>query len=412
MSTDPSRGEASGSPEPQLEFGEFGGRYVAETLMPAVEELGRAWPEAWADPEFHAQYRDILYRYAGRPSALTPSHRFAESLGLRDGGGLWFKREDLNHTGSHKINNCVGQVLLAQRLGKKRIIAETGAGQHGVATATVCAYFGLPCVVYMGAVDVERQALNVFRMRLLGAEVVPVKAGSATLKDAINEALRDWVAHVDDTHYVIGSVMGPDPYPTMVRDLQRIIGDEAKQQFAEDPGGLPDAVVACVGGGSNAMGIFAAFVDDPSVGLIGVEAAGEGLQGKHAATMTAGREGIYHGMRSMVLQNDDGQLQEAHSISAGLDYPGVGPEHAHLMKTGRARYISVTDSECLEGLQQLARTEGIIAALETSHAVAALPRIIDELGPQAKIIVNLSGRGDKDMHTVQQWLGSGTTEAS
>jgi tryptophan synthase beta chain len=390
-----------------LQFGPFGGRFVAETLMPAVEELGRAWPEAWADPAFVAEYREILSSYVGRPSPLTPARRFAQALGLGEGGRIYFKREDLNHTGSHKINNCVGQVLLARRLGKTRIIAETGAGQHGVATATVAAYFGLPCVVYMGALDVERQALNVFRMRLLGAEVVPVHAGSSTLKDAINEALRDWVAHVDETHYVIGSVMGPDPYPTMVRDLQRVIGDEAKEQFAAAEGGLPDAIVACVGGGSNAIGIFTAFVDDPSVALFGVEAAGEGLAGKHAATMARGREGIYHGMRSLVLQDEDGQLQEAHSISAGLDYPGVGPEHAQLMTSGRAKYLSITDDECLQGLQQLARTEGIIAALETAHAVAALPRILDEVGRDAKLIVNLSGRGDKDMHTVQAKLALG-----
>jgi tryptophan synthase beta chain len=387
-----------------LEFGPYGGRFVSETLMPAVEELGRAWPQAWADPQFVAEYRSILRDYAGRPSPLTPARRFGAEIGLGAGGRLFWKREDLNHTGSHKINNCVGQVLLARRLGKTRIIAETGAGQHGVATATVAAYFGLPCVVYMGATDVERQALNVFRMRLLGATVVPVHAGSATLKDAINEALRDWVAHVDDTHYVIGSVMGPHPYPTMVRDLQRVIGDEAREQFAIQAGGLPDAVVACVGGGSNAIGIFTAFLDDRDVALYGVEAAGEGLQGRHAATMARGREGIYHGMRSLVLQDDDGQLQEAHSISAGLDYPGVGPEHAHLMQSGRAKYLSVTDDECLLGLSLLARTEGIIAALETAHAVAALPRIVQELGRDARIVVNLSGRGDKDMHTVRERL--------
>ncbi len=295
----------------------------------------------------------------------------------------------------------MGQVLLAKRMGKTRIIAETGAGQHGVATATVAAYFGLPCVVYMGAVDVKRQALNVFRMKLLGAEVRPVQAGSATLKDAINEALRDWVADPTNTHYVIGSVMGPDPYPTMVRDLQRVIGDEAREQALSRHGVLPDTVVACVGGGSNAMGIFAAFVEDADVELLGVEAAGEGLTGKHAATMARGRAGIYHGMHSLVLQDEDGQLQEAHSISAGLDYPGVGPEHAHLMTQGRAKYLSVTDDECLEALKTLARTEGIIAALETAHAIAALPRIVDEVGPDKTFLVNLSGRGDKDMHTVR-----------
>lgn len=385
---------------PSLEFGPFGGRYVAETLMPAVEELALAWPQAWADPAFMDEYRGILRDYAGRPSTLTEAKRLADALGMKDGGRLLLKREDLNHTGSHKINNCVGQVLLARRLGKTRIIAETGAGQHGVATATVCAYFGLPCTVYMGARDVERQALNVFRMQLLGATVVPVEAGSATLKDAINEALRDWVAHVDDTHYVIGSVMGPDPYPTMVRDFQRVIGDECRAQVQALTGGLPDAVVACVGGGSNAMGIFTAFVEDADVKLYGVEAAGEGLDGKHAATMTAGKLGIYHGMRSLVLQDDHGQLQEAHSVSAGLDYPGVGPEHAQLHTSGRAKYLAVTDAQCLEALSQLARTEGIIAALETAHAFAALPAILEEVGHDATVVVNVSGRGDKDMHTV------------
>jgi tryptophan synthase beta chain len=386
----------SAPPGPSLQFGPFGGRYVAESLMPAVEALGRAWPEAWADEAFRREHERILRQYVGRPSPLTPAPRLAAAVGA---GRVLLKREDLDHTGSHKINNCVGQVLLAQRMGKRRIIAETGAGQHGVATATVCAYLGLPCVVYMGAVDVERQRLNVFRMQLLGATVVPVTAGSATLKDAINEALRDWVAHCDDTHYVIGSVMGPDPYPTMVRELQRVIGHEARAQCLELTGALPHAVVACVGGGSNAMGIFSGFVDDPGVALWGVEAAGEGLEGRHAATMAAGRVGIYHGMRSLVLQDDDGQLQEAHSISAGLDYPGVGPEHAWLRATGRARYVSVTDDEALEGLRLLSRTEGIIPALETAHAVAALPRICAQV-PGGTVVLNVSGRGDKDMHTV------------
>ncbi|MGH1343334.1 MAG: tryptophan synthase subunit beta [Nannocystales bacterium] len=389
---------------PSLQFGAFGGRYVAETLMPAVEQLALEWPKAWADASFQEEYRLILRDYTGRPSVLTEAKRLADVLGMKDGGRLLLKREDLNHTGSHKINNCVGQVLLARRLGKTRIIAETGAGQHGVATATVCAYFGLPCTVYMGERDVERQALNVFRMQLLGAQVVPVKAGSATLKDAINEALRDWVAHVDDTHYVIGSVMGPDPYPTMVRELQRVIGDECRAQVHALTGGLPDAVVACVGGGSNAMGIFAAFVPEPTVALYGVEAAGEGLDGKHAATMTAGKLGIYHGMRSLVLQDNHGQLQEAHSISAGLDYPGVGPEHAHLHATGRAKYLSVTDAQCLDALSQVARSEGIIVALETAHAFAALPAVLNEVGLDATVVVNVSGRGDKDMHTVMDAL--------
>lgn len=386
----------SASSEPSLQFGPFGGRYVAETLMPAVKQLGEAWREAWPDEEFQAEYRRILAEYVGRPSPLTPAPRLAKAIGA---AAVLLKREDLNHTGSHKINNCVGQVLLARRLGKTRIIAETGAGQHGVATATVCAYFGMPCVVYMGAVDVQRQELNVFRMRLLGAEVVPVTAGSATLKDAINEALRDWVGNVEDTHYVIGSVMGPDPYPTMVRQLHEVIGAEARKQALELHGSLPDVVVACVGGGSNAMGIFSGFVDDPDVALVGVEAAGEGLDGKHAATMSAGKLGIYHGMRSLVLQDDDGQLQEAHSISAGLDYPGIGPEHAWLRERGRARYLSITDDEALEGLRLLSRTEGIIPALETAHAVAVLPRLARE-DPSRTLMLNVSGRGDKDMHTV------------
>jgi tryptophan synthase beta chain len=381
---------------PSLQFGPFGGRYVAESLMPAVEALGHAWNTAWGDATFHAEYRRILAEYVGRPSPLTPAPRLARAVGAAQ---VLLKREDLNHTGSHKINNCVGQVLLARRMGKTRIIAETGAGQHGVATATVCAYFGLPCVVYMGAVDVERQALNVFRMRLLGATVVPVTSGSATLKDAINEALRDWVAHTGDTHYVIGSVMGPDPYPTMVRELQRVIGVEAREQALALTGALPDVVVACVGGGSNAMGIFSGFTGDPEVQLVGVEAAGEGLQGRHAATMSAGRLGIYHGMRSLVLQDDDGQIQEAHSISAGLDYPGVGPEHAWLRERGRARYVSVTDDEALAGLRLLSHTEGIIPALETAHAVAALSRLAAE-DPSRTLLLNVSGRGDKDMHTV------------
>lgn len=390
------------------EFGEFGGRYVAETLMPAVEELAAAWPEAWADPAFLAEYREILRDFVGRPTPLSEARRLPQVVG---GGRIFLKREDLNHTGAHKINNCIGQVLLARRLGKTRIIAETGAGQHGVATATACAYFGMPCTVYMGAEDVSRQALNVVRMRLLGAEVHPVTSGSATLKDAINAALRDWVANVGDTHYVIGSVMGPDPYPLMVRELQRVIGDEARAQILERIGRLPDAVVACVGGGSNAMGMFAAFVPDASVRLYGVEATGEGvLSGRHAATIAQGKVGVFHGMRSLVLQSDDGQLQEAHSISAGLDYPGIGPEHAHLHTTGRARYLGIGDREALAATQMLARQEGIIPALESAHAVAALPEIVRELGPDAIILLNLSGRGDKDMHTVMSNLDPSALE--
>ena len=380
------------------DFGEYGGRYVAETLMPAVEALAREWPIAWADPVFQSEYRAILRDYVGRPSPISEAPRLALACG---GGRIFLKREDLNHTGSHKINNSIGQVLLARRLGKTRIIAETGAGQHGVATATACAYFGLPCVVYMGAEDVARQALNVARMRLLGAEVRPVSSGSATLKDAINAALRDWVASVETTHYVIGSVMGPDPYPLIVRELQRVIGEEAREQILNRIGRLPDAVVACVGGGSNAMGIFAAFVPDAEVALIGVEATGEGVaSGRHAATMAEGQVGVFHGMRSLVLQTADGQLQEAHSISAGLDYPGIGPEHAYLRSIGRARYLGVGDDEALAATSLLSRTEGIIPALETAHAIAALPQIIRELGHEAVILVSLSGRGDKDMHTV------------
>jgi tryptophan synthase beta chain len=377
-------------------FGRFGGRFVAETLVPAVEQLAAAWDAARADPAFAAELETILHEYAGRPSPLSPAPRLAAALGR---GRMWLKREDLNHTGSHKINNCLGQVLLARRMGKRRIIAETGAGQHGVATATVCAKLGLDCVVYMGATDVQRQALNVQRMRMLGATVVPVAAGSATLKDAINEALRDWVAHVDDTHYVIGSVMGPDPYPTMVRELQRVIGREARAQMITQAGKLPDVVVACVGGGSNAIGIFAEFVADEGVALVGVEAAGEGLERKHAATMACGSEGIYHGMRSLVLQDADGQLLEAHSISAGLDYPGVGPEHAMLRESGRARYLAVDDEAALRGAELVARTEGILVALETAHAIAALADVVEEYG-DVDVLVNVSGRGDKDMATL------------
>jgi len=384
-------------------FGRFGGRYVAETLMPAIDELAAAWASARSDPAFADQLDTILREYVGRPSPLSPARRLAAALGR---GRIWLKREDLNHTGSHKINNCIGQALLAQRMGKSRIIAETGAGQHGVATATVCAYLGLQCVVYMGAVDVERQALNVLRMRMLGATVVPVTSGSATLKDAINEALRDWVAHVDDTHYVIGSVMGPHPYPTMVRELQRVIGREARAQMLTQAGKLPDVVVACVGGGSNAMGIFTDFLDD-DVALVGVEAAGEGLERRHAATMACGREGVYHGMCSLVLQDDDGQLLEAHSISAGLDYPGVGPEHAALRESGRARYLAVGDDEALRGAELIAKTEGILVALETAHAIAALAEVVEQYG-DVDVLVNVSGRGDKDMPTLAaRLLGDG-----
>jgi tryptophan synthase beta chain len=385
-----------------MRFGQFGGRYVAETLIPALDELERSWSAAWSDPAFHAELDALLSDYVGRPSPLT----FAESLTRELGGAdIWLKREDLNHTGSHKINNCLGQVLVARRMGKRRIIAETGAGQHGVATATVAAKFGLPCEIYMGAEDVQRQALNVFRMKLLGAKVHAVDSGTRTLKDAMNEALRDWVTHVADTHYIIGSVAGPHPYPLMVRELQSIIGKEARQQIMTKTSRFPDACVACVGGGSNAMGLFHAFIDDP-VALYGVEAAGEGIaSGHHAATLSAGRVGVLHGSKSYVLCDEDGQILPAHSISAGLDYPGVGPEHSHLRDSGRAKYVAVTDDEAVAGLQLLARTEGILCALETAHAVAYLRQLAPSLGKGKQIIVGLSGRGDKDMETVARRLG-------
>jgi tryptophan synthase beta chain len=376
--------------------------------MPALEELTEAWQTATADRAFTDELDRLFRDYVGRPTPLSEATRLAAEVTAAAGRPVrvFLKREDLCHTGAHKINNCLGQVLLARRMGKTRIIAETGAGQHGVATASACALFGLPCEIYMGAVDVERQALNVFRMRLLGAQVHSVHDGTATLKDAMNEALRDWVTNVRDTHYVIGSVAGPHPYPTLVRDFQAIIGQEARRQVQEMAGRLPDACVACVGGGSNAMGIFHAFVGDAAVRLYGVEAAGDGIAtGRHAATLNAGRVGVLHGARSYVLCDDEGQILEAHSISAGLDYPGVGPEHSHLRDTGRARYLAVTDAEALAGLQQLARTEGILPALESSHAIAALPRVAADLASDAVILVSLSGRGDKDMGTVARALG-------
>ncbi|RMG93854.1 MAG: tryptophan synthase subunit beta, partial [Deltaproteobacteria bacterium] len=365
--------------------------------MPAVEALAEAFAAAQADPSFHDEFHRILETYVGRPTPLSPAPRLSAAVGAT----VYLKREDLAHTGSHKINNCVGQVLLARRMGKRRIIAETGAGQHGVATATVCARFGMPCTVYMGATDVARQELNVFRMRMLGAEVVPVASGSGTLKDAINEALRDWVTNVDDTHYVIGSVMGPDPYPVLVRTFHEVIGREARAQILAAEGRLPDAVVACVGGGSNAIGIFSGFLDDADVRLFGVEAAGEGIEtGRHAATMAEGAPGIFHGMRSLVLQDEDGQIREAHSISAGLDYPGVGPEHAHLAATGRATYLQATDDEALSALAEVARLEGVVLALETAHAAARLRDVARIVGPSGIVILNASGRGDKDMPQV------------
>ena len=378
-------------------FGRFGGQYVAETLMPAVAELERAYREAQADPAFVAQLDHLLSEYVGRPSPLTFAARLSEQVGCR----VYLKREDLNHTGAHKINNCVGQALLARRMGKRRLIAETGAGQHGVATATVAALFGMPCEVYMGAEDVERQALNVFRMKLLGTRVTPVTAGSRTLKDAMNEALRDWVTNVGDTYYLIGSVAGPHPYPTLVRDFQAVIGREVREQIEQAEGRLPDALVACVGGGSNAAGLFAPFAADEAVALVGVEAAGDGLDtARHAATLSRGRIGVLHGSKSFVLCGEDGQIQEAHSISAGLDYPGVGPEHAFWKESGRAVYLARTDREALDGLALLARTEGILCALESAHAVAALEEVGRRVGKDGLVVLCVSGRGDKDMVTV------------
>ncbi len=381
-------------------FGPFGGQYVPETLMNALLELEAEFAEARQDPEFSKEFRMYLRDYSGRPTPLYYAANLTRRLG---GGRIYLKREDLNHTGAHKINNVLGQILLAQRMGKKRIIAETGAGQHGVATATVCAVFGLQCEVFMGAEDVERQALNVFRMKLLGAEVHSVVSGTATLKDATNEAIRDWVANVDTTFYVIGSVVGPHPYPTMVRDFQRIIGDETREQIMAVEGRLPDCLVACVGGGSNAMGLFYPFLNDP-VRLIGVEAAGLGLDtDKHAATLAKGRRGIIHGMLSYLIQDGDGQIEPVHSISAGLDYPGIGPEHASLFESQRAEYHAVTDADAVQAFHDLSRTEGIIPALETSHALAYLRTLAPETPRDAIIVVNLSGRGDKDVQTVAGW---------
>ncbi|MFF9562330.1 tryptophan synthase subunit beta [Leifsonia sp. NPDC014704] len=389
-------------------FGDFGGRFVPESLVAALDELSAAWEEAKADPAFHAELDELHRSYTGRPSIITEVPRFAEAaFDGKPGGGarIILKREDLNHTGSHKINNVLGQAILTKRIGKTRVIAETGAGQHGVATATAAALFGLECTIYMGEVDTERQALNVARMRLLGAEVVAVKTGSRTLKDAINDAMRDWVTNVEHTNYIFGTVAGPHPFPAMVRDLQKIIGEEAREQVQELTGRLPDAVVACVGGGSNAMGIFHAFLDDEDVRLIGFEAGGEGADTpRHAATITKGRPGVLHGARSMLLQDEDGQTIESHSISAGLDYPGVGPEHAWLAKIGRAEYRPVSDADAMEALRLLSRTEGIIPAIESSHALAGALALGRELGPEGIILVNLSGRGDKDMETAGRYF--------
>jgi tryptophan synthase beta chain len=383
-------------------FGEFGGRFVPESLIAALDELDRTYQDAKSDPSFVEELAHLHRTYTGRPSIITEAPKFAATIGdIR----VFLKREDLNHTGSHKINNVLGQALLAKRMGKRRIIAETGAGQHGVASATAAALLGLECVVYMGEVDTVRQSLNVARMRLLGAEVIAVKTGSRTLKDAINEALRDWVANVAGTHYLLGTVAGPHPFPTMVRDFHSVIGIEARQQMLDETGSLPDAVVACVGGGSNAIGIFHAFLDD-DVRLVGMEAAGDGVAtGRHASTLSAGRPGVLHGAMSYLLQDEDGQTLESHSISAGLDYPGVGPEHSWLKDIGRAEYIPVTDSEAMEALRTLSRTEGVIPAIETAHALAGISQLMPTLKPGSKVLVNLSGRGDKDMETAAKYFG-------
>jgi tryptophan synthase beta chain len=393
-------------PDEAGHFGRFGGRFMPEALIAAHDELTAAWQSAMADPEFTGEFQRLLREYAGTPSLLYEATKLSEHAGAR----ILLKREDLNHTGAHKIRNVLGQALLTKRMGKTRVIAETGAGQHGVAAATACAYLDLDCVVYMGEVDTHRQSLNVARMHLLGAEVIPVKSGSRTLKDAINEALRDWVASVGDTHYMLGTAAGSHPYPAMVRDFCRGIGDEARSQCLELTGRLPDAAVACVGGGSNAIGLFTAFIDDPDVKLYGFEAGGEGFEtGRHASTITAGDIGVLHGARTYVLQDEDGQTTESHSISAGLDYPGVGPEHAYLAHTGRAAYRPVTDKDAMDALALLARTEGIISAIESAHAVAGALDIATELGSEAVIVVNLSGRGDKDMDTAIEWFGLGET---
>ncbi|MGB7181451.1 MAG: tryptophan synthase subunit beta [Burkholderiaceae bacterium] len=387
-------------PDAAGHFGQYGGLFVAETLMHALEDLRLAYDKYKADPEFVAEFQDELEHFVGRPSPIYHAKRWSSELG---GAQIYFKREDLNHTGAHKINNTIGQALLAKRMGKPRVIAETGAGQHGVATATIAARYGMECVVYMGSVDVERQAQNVYRMNLLGARVVPVESGSKTLKDALNEAMRDWVTNVNDTFYIIGTVAGPHPYPMMVRDFQSVIGKECIEQMPKMSGGQPDYVVACVGGGSNAIGIFHPYIDNEDVRLVGVEAGGEGLDsGKHAASLTAGVPGVLHGNRTYLLQSDDGQIIETHSISAGLDYPGVGPEHAWLKDNGRATYETIDDELALKSFHDCCRIEGIIPALESSHAIAYAVQLAPTLSPQRSILVNLSGRGDKDMHTVAQ----------
>ena len=390
-------------PDERGHFGPYGGRFMPEALIAAQDELAAEYEKAQLDPEYVDELARLLRDYAGRPSLLTEAKRFAEHAG---GARILLKREDLNHTGSHKINNVLGQALLVKRMGKRRVIAETGAGQHGVATATACALLGLDCVVYMGEVDTKRQALNVARMRLLGAEVIPVAAGSATLKDAINEALRDWVTNVEDTHYLLGTAAGAHPFPMMVRNFHKVIGEEAREQVLALTGELPDVVAACVGGGSNAIGIFHGFIDDPQVRLVGFEPAGHGLDsGEHGATLVKGTPGTLHGARSYLLQDDDGQITEAYSISAGLDYPGVGPEHSYLKDSGRAEYRAVTDDEAMQAFRLLSRTEGIIPAIESAHALAGVIELGKELGPDATILVNLSGRGDKDMDTAAKYFG-------
>ncbi|HEY9212715.1 MAG TPA: tryptophan synthase subunit beta [Ancylobacter sp.] len=398
-------------PDENGHFGIFGGRFVAETLMPLILDLQKAYEDAKADPAYKAEMDSGLKHYVGRPSPLYYAERFTEHLRTSAGEGLgakiYFKREELNHTGSHKVNNVLGQILLARRMGKTRIIAETGAGQHGVATATLCARYGLPCVVYMGAVDVARQAPNVFRMKMLGAEVVPVQSGAKTLKDAMNEALRDWVTNVHDTFYCIGTAAGPHPYPMMVRDFQSVIGNETRAQMLEAEGRLPDSLIACIGGGSNAIGLFHPFLDDPSVKIFGVEAAGHGIPtGEHAASLTGGRPGVLHGNRTYLLMDDDGQIAEAHSISAGLDYPGIGPEHSWLHDTGRATYISCTDEEALAAFQLISKLEGIIPALEPAHALAKVIELAPTLPKDHLMVVNISGRGDKDIPQVAEILGT------
>ncbi|MCB2102015.1 MAG: tryptophan synthase subunit beta [Rhodobacterales bacterium] len=385
-------------PDDAGRFGIYGGRFVAETLMPLILEVERAYKACKDDPEFQAELGGYLSTYVGRPSPLYHARRLSDRWG---GAQVFFKREDLNHTGAHKVNSCMGQILLAKRMGKTRIIAETGAGQHGVATATVCALFNLPCTVYMGAKDIERQAPNVYRMKMLGAEVKPVTAGSQSLKDALNEALRDWVANVEDTYYIIGTVAGPHPFPMMVRDFQCVIGEETRQQMLDARGRLPDSLVACIGGGSNAMGLFHPFLDDPEVDIYAVEASGEGLDtDKHAASLTKGSPGVLHGNRTYLLQDGDGQIQEAHSISAGLDYPGIGPEHAWLRDVGRVNYVSATDDEAIAAFHQVTRMEGIIPALESAHAVAYAATLAPTLPKDHLMVVNMSGRGDKDMNTI------------